>query len=64
MSFSEYIGTLRISDACRLLTSEDMSITEVAFNAGFNSTRSFNRLFLKYIGMTPRQYKRNQIPYK
>ncbi len=64
MSFSEYIGTLRISDACRLLTSEDMSITEVAFNAGFNSTRSFNRLFLKYIGTTPRQYKKNQIPYK
>lgn len=64
MGFSEYIGTLRISEACRLLTSEDVSITEVAYTVGFNSTRSFNRVFLKYIGMTPRQYKKNQIPNK
>lgn len=59
MGFSEYIGTLRISEACRLLKNEDMSITEVAYNVGFNSTRSFNRLFLKYTGMTPRQFKKN-----
>lgn len=59
MGFSEYIGTLRISEACRLLKNDDKSITEVAYNVGFNSTRSFNRLFLKYTGMTPRQYKRN-----
>jgi AraC-like DNA-binding protein len=59
MGFNEYIGMLRISDACKLLTSQDMSITEVAYSVGFNSTRSFNRLFLKYTGMTPRQYKSN-----
>jgi AraC-like DNA-binding protein len=59
MSFSEYIGTLRISEACRLLKSEEMSITDVAYNVGFNTTRSFNRLFLRYTGMTPRQYKKN-----
>ncbi len=61
MSFSEYIGTLRVSEACRLLISEDMSITEVAGNAGFNSTRSFNRLFLKYTAVTPRQYRSANI---
>ncbi|NLV37243.1 MAG: AraC family transcriptional regulator [Clostridiaceae bacterium] len=58
MGFSEYVGTLRISDACKLLASQDMSITEVSYAVGFNSTRSFNRLFLKYTGMTPREYRR------
>lgn len=60
IGFNEYIGTLRISDACKLLVSEDKSITEIALSVGFNSTRSFNRLFLKYIGKTPRQYKNKQ----
>lgn len=60
MGFNEYIGTLRISDACKLLVSEDKSITEIALSVGFNSTRSFNRLFLKYTAMTPRQYKNQQ----
>lgn len=60
MGFSDYIGTLRVSEACRLLTSENMSITEVAFAVGFNSTRSFNRLFLKYTGMTPSQYRKSK----
>lgn len=60
MSFNEHIGMLRISDACKLLVSQDRSITEIAYSVGFNSTRSFNRLFLKYTGMTPRQYKNRQ----
>jgi len=57
MGFNEYIGMLRISDACKLLLSQEKTITEVAYSVGFNSTRSFNRLFLKYTGVTPRQYK-------
>jgi len=56
IGFTEYIGTLRISHACKLLLSKDKSITEIAFSVGFNSTRSFNRLFLKYTGVTPRQF--------
>lgn len=58
MGFSEYIGMLRISDACNLLVSQDMSVTEVSYAVGFNSTRSFNRLFLKYTGLTPRDYRK------
>lgn len=64
MGFNEYIGMLRISDACKLLVSQDKSITEVAYSVGFNSTRSFNRLFLKYTGTTPKQYKTTNIPGK
>lgn len=61
IGFNEYIGMLRISEACRLLELQKMSITEIAYNVGFNSARTLNRLFLKYIGMTPRQYKKGNI---
>ncbi len=64
MGFNEYIGMLRISDACGILVSQDKSITEVAYAVGFNSTRSFNRLFVKYTGLTPKQYKKSNIPGK
>jgi AraC-like DNA-binding protein len=62
MGFSEYIGMLRISDACKLLVNQDKSITDISYSVGFNSTRTFNRLFLKYTGVTPRQYKISNIP--
>lgn len=57
MAFNEYIGMLRISEACKLLSAQDSCITDIAYNVGFNSTRTLNRLFLKYVGMTPREYK-------
>lgn len=61
MGFNEYIGMLRISDACRLIANMEMSITDIAYNVGFNSIRSFNRQFIKYVGVTPSQYKKNLL---
>ena len=57
ISFPEYINTLRIRDAEKMLKSGDSSITEVAFSVGFNSLRSFNRHFYAQTGKTPRQVK-------
>lgn len=57
MSFCDYLGSLRILEACRHLESKEESITDIAYAVGTGSTRSFNRLFQKYTGMTPRQYR-------
>lgn len=57
MSFSDYLGSLRISEACRRLESKEESITDIAYAVGAGSTRSFNRIFQKHTGMTPRQYR-------
>lgn len=60
-SFTEFIGNLRVSYACDLLQS-DQSITQAALSSGFSTIRTFNRVFLKVMGMTPREYiKQNQI---
>ena len=60
MGFGDYVRTLRVAQACRLLEKQSMSITDVAYGVGFSSTRTFNRAFIKYVGMTPREYQKKQ----
>ena len=49
--FKEYIINLRIQNACRLLLETNKSITDIAFECGFNSVSSFNRSFKKVKGI-------------
>ena len=57
LSYSDYIRSLRISEACRLLTETSLGITEISYQVGFPTPRTFNRAFLKYVGRTPREYR-------
>lgn len=57
IKFGDYIATLRVSKACEWLLNTDDSITNIAYQAGFNSPRSFNRLFYHHVGLTPRDYR-------
>ena len=47
-----------MSRACRLLQDGRRTVTEAAYEAGFNSLRSFDRAFAKQMKMTPVEYKR------
>lgn len=59
MNFCKYLNVLRVNEARRLLTEENGSITEIAFECGFSSPRSFNRAFAEQIGSTPREYRKS-----
>lgn len=59
ISFKDYINMLRVSYACNILLSEDIKIIDICYLSGFNSPRSFNRSFIKYTGMTPKEYRNN-----
>lgn len=54
-SFTSFLADLRLEHACQLL-GEQGNITQVAFASGFSSVRTFNRAFLKRMGITPREY--------
>jgi len=56
-TFHEIIRTLRIRHACGLLRSTDMTLTEVASQAGFNSYGTFSRVFQQEMGAGPKQYR-------
>lgn len=59
LRFNDYINSLRISEACRLLLNSDYSITEISEHVGFNTLRTFNRAFMKQLGTPPSDYRKN-----
>jgi len=58
MTFKEYLNVYRFNEACAMLASTDIPITEVAHESGFGSIRSFNNTFKKLSGLSPSEYKR------
>lgn len=54
MTFSQYLNVVRIEKAVQLLGSAPtMKITDVMLRCGFNTIRSFNRVFREVTGFTP-----------
>lgn len=58
ISLNEYINIVRITEAEKLLRSTDMSITEVAFECGFNDSNYFSAVFKKAKGITPKKFSK------
>ncbi len=56
-TFVSYVTEVRLSEACRLLLETDLTIVQIAFEAGFNNLSNFNRHFQNLRGMTPREYR-------
>ena len=54
----EYINRVRILKAESLLTETDAQITDVALEVGFGSIPYFNRVFRKFNGITPSEYRK------
>ncbi|WP_152208951.1 AraC family transcriptional regulator [Bifidobacterium cebidarum] len=58
MRFSDLVTRLRISKACRLLVSTGLSIAQIRKEVGYSNAANFNRSFLKEVGSTPSEYRR------
>jgi len=56
-SFSKYIGTMRIKDACQKLVASNRPIGTIAADCGFTQLSFFNRLFRRQMGMSPKQFR-------
>ena len=57
MGANDYINKFRMEKAITLITSTDMSFTEIAEKVGFTTSRYFSTAFKQYTGETPTQYK-------
>ena len=55
----DYITRLRMEKAAELMGRPDVKIQDMAKSLGYNNVQSFIRLFKKYYGMTPSDYRRN-----
>ncbi|MCR4689936.1 MAG: AraC family transcriptional regulator [Lachnospiraceae bacterium] len=58
MSFPAYLADMRVQNAIALLANEKLSITDCAFQSGFQSTTTFNKIFRESTGCTPREYRK------
>lgn len=56
-SFNEYLLSLKLKEAEKLLISSDKTITEIAQETGFSTSSHFIINFKKIKGITPKQYK-------
>lgn len=56
-TLTQYLHELRIGYAKYLLDTSSLSITQIAFECGFSTQRTFNRAFLNITKLTPREYR-------
>ena len=59
LSPAAYILTVRINAAKAQLLHDDLTITQIAEDLGFYDQSHFTRLFMKNIGCSPTQFRRN-----
>lgn len=56
-TFNHCLRHVRCTYAAKQISLGNMTFSEIAFDSGFGSIRSFNRAFLDIYGMTPKEYK-------
>ncbi|MGG1552600.1 helix-turn-helix domain-containing protein [Paenibacillus ferrarius] len=57
MSFTDYLQSIRIEAACKLLIGSRSSVSEVAASVGYADMKFFHKLFKKKTGITPGQFR-------
>lgn len=60
MSFSEFVNVYRMETALSLLEDTGKTITDIAFESGFQSVRTFNAFFRRQMGQSPTEYRKLQ----
>lgn len=56
-TFTELIQIKRLNQAAYLLDSTKISVADIGFMVGYENISYFHRLFKKYYGMTPKQFR-------
>jgi len=61
-NFNTFVNEYRVREASALLVDEpDRSILSIGAAAGFNSTTTFNTVFSRFTGLSPRQYRKKNL---
>ncbi len=56
-TFVTFLNEFRIAMACQLLIEKEFTVSEIGYQCGFNSISLFHRLFVRFIKMTPLEYR-------
>ncbi|ATM94763.1 AraC family transcription regulator [Yersinia frederiksenii] len=58
---SQYVNQLRIDQAAKLLSTTELPVVDIMLEAGFQTKSNFNREFMRVKGMTPSQWREQQL---
>ena len=61
MTFSVYLNHIRVNKAIDLIQHRDMSMTEISMGCGFETIRTFNRVFRQITGYSPRELPEGSV---
>lgn len=61
INFKTMLNLYRSNQALGLLRDSHLSITEIAFESGFQSARSFDHVFRERFGKSPKEFRKKQI---
>lgn len=56
-NFCDYVNSIRLSYAMTQIRNTDISITQICIDSGFDSQRTFNRVFKDTFGINPREFR-------
>jgi AraC-like DNA-binding protein len=60
--FTEFLNDYRIADAKqRLIREPDLNVLNVGYASGFNSKSTFNSIFRKYTGLSPTEFREQEL---
>jgi AraC-like DNA-binding protein/ligand-binding sensor protein len=57
INFTDYLSRVRTERAKSLLLNQNLRISEIAYEVGFQSLTHFNRVFKKILGQSPTDYR-------
>ena len=60
-TFSQFLNEIRIAHACKLLAFNDMTVSQICYESGYNNISHFNRQFKQITGLTARKYARKYM---
>ncbi|NBF41372.1 MAG: helix-turn-helix domain-containing protein, partial [Spirochaetes bacterium] len=61
LSFSDYLSSLRMEEAQRLLSESSHSIKEVGYAVGYQDANYFSRVFKRWVGVRPREFSARTV---
>ena len=61
VSYRKLVDQARLEAASRSLSDPDVTVTELAFDLGYSDVAHFTRAFRRWVGVSPRQYRRLRL---
>ena len=62
MTFNDYLNRQRLERSKTLLKNTSLAVLDISNRLGFNKISYFNRMFKKYYGITPTEYRKSAKP--